>query len=360
MTSNLNVEKTEFMIYYGHYFDYYPLMEKEGNMSYTEIEEGFEQIITEFYENVDKKSKNLNPKEFEISALDIYMQTMRVYNMPLTQEQVNLLSVIKDIGYEAKENLENGNGNLNHEQKEELQKKIFNGDRAVEIFASTNQGLVLSVAKKYFGCPLPIDDLIQAGNEGLLRAIQGYDYTKGYKFSTYATWWIRQRIVRTLENTSKAVRIPVHMGESIGKYNRTTQELTAQFGRNPTVEEIALATGFSKYKVKMIQSSIKPVVSLDQVFSDKEDITLGETLSSKDNVENTVLEILLKEKFEEILDTFPPRTAKILSLRYGLNGFPSMTFQEIGEKMGVTRERIRQIEQETFRKIREMYPDLQK
>ena len=284
-------------------------------------------------------------------TIGLYLKEVSRVPLLTAEEEVELAQRIER-GRIAREEL--AKGNASPRRRQELRLLIEDGWAAREHLITANSRLVISVAKKYMGRGVPFLDLIQEGNIGLIRATKKFDYRRGHKFSTYATWWIRQAVTRAIADQGRTIRAPVHMGDQINKLLRVQHQLTQQLGREPSVEELANKLEVPPKKVEnMIQVARRPL-SLETPTDDEEDSVLGDFIEDDEAAppDDTATYNLLREHLAEVLNSLPPREVRILQLRYGLLDGQAYTLEEVGRKMGVTRERVRQIEAQALSRLR--------
>lgn len=326
---------------------------KDGNLSYDEIGDAFEKFqidsddIDELYKTFEKEGINLVDKKDlkdDDEEVDVTKEDLSVPKGVTVDDPVRMY--LKEIG---KISL------LTAEEEVEIAKRMEAGDEsAKKELAEANLRLVVSIAKRYVGRGMSFLDLIQEGNLGLMKAVDKFDYTKGFKFSTYATWWIRQAITRAIADQARTIRIPVHMVETINKLVRVQRQLVQDLGRDPLPEEIAAEMNLDVERVREIQKIAQEPVSLETPIGEEEDSHLGdfipddEILSPQDAATFT----LLKEQLNSVLETLTEREKKVLTLRFGLDDGRARTLEEVGKEFDVTRERIRQIEAKALRKLR--------
>src|SRR5512144_2539043 len=284
-------------------------------------------------------------------TIGLYLKEVSRVPLLTAEEEVELAQRIER-GRMAREEL--ARGNVSPRRHQELRRLIEDGWAAREHLITANSRLVISVAKKYMGRGVPFLDLIQEGNIGLIRATKKFDYRRGHKFSTYATWWIRQAVTRAIADQGRTIRVPVHMGDQINKLLRVQHQLTQRLGREPSVEELATAMQVPVKKAEqMIQVARRPI-SLETPTDEDEDSVLGDFIMDEDSVApiDAVTSNMLREQITEILNSLPPREVRILQLRDGLVDGQSYTLEEVGKKLGVTRERVRQIEAQALSRLR--------
>lgn len=272
----------------------------------------------------------------------------------LTAEEEAALAQQMELGRAAAAKLELEEESYNPEERERLETQMQKGEEARQSLIRANTRLVISVAKRYLGQGIPFLDLIQEGNLGLMRAVEKFDYRRGYRFSTYATWWIRQAISRAVAEQGRVIRLPTHMGDKIRRVYRVARDLEQSSERTPTTEEIADEMGLDPRRVEWLMELARRPVSLEKPVGEDEDGELGELLVDRDAEEpsEAAYRSLLKKQLEEALETLSPREAQVLRLRYGFVDGRSYTLEEVGQKLNVTRERIRQIEAKALRKLR--------
>lgn len=327
---------------------------KDGKLTYEEIGDAFEKYeidsddVDELYKVFEKEGINLvdkkDSKDDDDDEVDVTKEDLSVPKGVTVDDPVRMY--LKEIG---KISL------LTAEEEVEIAKRMEEGDElAKKELAEANLRLVVSIAKRYVGRGMSFLDLIQEGNLGLMKAVDKFDYTKGFKFSTYATWWIRQAITRAIADQARTIRIPVHMVETINKLVRVQRQLVQDLGRDPLPEEIAAEMNLDVERVREIQKIAQEPVSLETPIGEEEDSHLGdfipddEILSPQDAATFT----LLKEQLNTVLETLTEREKKVLTLRFGLDDGRARTLEEVGKEFDVTRERIRQIEAKALRKLR--------
>jgi RNA polymerase primary sigma factor len=286
-------------------------------------------------------------------TVGLYLKEMSRVPLLSVDEELELAKRIER-GRQARKDLARLNGRGNSALRQEYECLIQDGVLAREHLIKANTRLVVSIAKKYIGRGVPFLDLIQEGNLGLMKAVEKYDYHRGFRFSTYATWWIRQTITRSIADQGRTIRVPVHMIDRIRQLYKLTHELEQALGRPPEVDEIASEMGLSNRKVQwMLRVSWLPL-SLESPVGDEEDSELG--MFVEDTITPSPIQSaysdLLRQKIEEVLSTLSPREARILRLRFGLDNGRTYTLEEVGQKFGLTRERIRQIEGKALRRLR--------
>jgi len=284
-------------------------------------------------------------------TIGLYIKEVGRVPLLTADEEVSLAKRI-ELGRMAREEL--AIGKVNDKRRFDLQQNIRDGWEAREHLITANSRLVISVAKKFMGRGVPFLDLIQEGNIGLIRSAKKFDYHRGYKFSTYATWWIRQAVTRAIADQGRTIRLPVHMGDQINKLLRLRHQLTQELGRDPNSEEIALMLDISPDKVEyMIRVARRPL-SLEMPTDNEADSVLGDFIPDDDSPlpADKAIQNLLKEHLSSVLEHLPPREVRVLQLRYGLLNGQLYTLEEVGRKMGVTRERVRQIEAQALSRLR--------
>jgi RNA polymerase primary sigma factor len=328
----------------------------------TEDEEETEEDSTEFTWDDEEESEALRQarKDAEMTAsadsVRAYLKQIGKVALLNAEEEVDLAKRI-EAGLYAAERLrqaDEASEKLVLQMRRDLRWIVRDGERAKNHLLEANLRLVVSLAKRYTGRGMAFLDLIQEGNLGLIRAVEKFDYTKGYKFSTYATWWIRQAITRAMADQARTIRIPVHMVEVINKLGRIQRELLQDLGREPTPEELAKEMDITPDKVLEIQQYAREPISLDQTIGDEGDSQLGDFIEDSEAVVavDAVSFTLLQDQLQSVLQTLSEREAGVVKLRFGLTDGQPRTLDEIGQVYGVTRERIRQIESKTMSKLR--------
>lgn len=326
----------------------------KGVVTYKEINEHFEEIeiapdrLEQVYDVLEKESIEIFEEiEKTIQEIEVTKEELEDMTVP---DGVNIddhvKMYLKEIG---KVSL------LTAEEETSLAKRMTEGDDvAKKHLAEANLRLVVSIAKRYVGRGMLFLDLIQEGNLGLIKAVEKFDYTKGHKFSTYATWWIRQAITRAIADQARTIRIPVHMVETINKLVRVSRQLVQELGREPTPEELAKELGMTVEKVREISKISQEPVSLETPIGEEEDSHLGDFIPDDEAPapSEAASFVLLKEQLVDVLKTLTPREEKVLRLRFGLDDGRQRTLEEVGKEFNVTRERIRQIEAKALRKLR--------
>jgi len=297
-------------------------------------------------------SHNIDLSQIEMDdSISLYLKEIGRVPLLTAEEEVELAKRMER-GELAQQRLEEGVEDPI--EREYLLWVVRDGERAQEHLIKANSRLVVSVAKKYVGRGVPFLDLIQEGNIGLIRAVNKFDYRRGYKFSTYATWWIRQAVTRAIADQGRTIRVPVHMYEQINRLTRTSRQLVQELGREPTTEEIAEALGVSTKKVEQVIRVSQRPLSLEMPVGEEEDSYLGDFIPDEDAQSPTdeASRQLLREVIDEIFASLSPREVRILQLRFGLVDGYNYTLEEVGRKFGVTRERIRQIEAQALGRLR--------
>ncbi|MBQ7467035.1 MAG: RNA polymerase sigma factor RpoD [Clostridia bacterium] len=318
---------------------------RTGSINIEEVSERFAKLNAEEIDEILQKIKDSGVKLVENTIIQNDEEIEDLINKASIDDPVKMY--LKDIGRVKL---------LSGDEEIELAVRMMNGDEeAKRRLSESNLRLVVSIAKRYVGRGLLFLDLIQEGNFGLMKAVEKFDYTKGFRFSTYATWWIRQSITRAIADQARTIRIPVHMVETINKEVRASRALLQKLGREPTTEEIAKEMGISEEKVREIQKIAQETISLDTPVGEEEDTNLGTFLQDETaaNPSDAATNLMLKEQLLDVLSTLTPREQKVIMLRYGVEDGHPRTLEEVGKEFNVTRERIRQIEAKALKKLRQ-------
>lgn len=318
---------------------------RTGSINIEEVSERFAKLNAEEIDEILQKIKDSGVKLVENTIIQNDEEIEDLINKASIDDPVKMY--LKDIGRVKL---------LSGDEEIELAVRMMNGDEeAKRRLSEANLRLVVSIAKRYVGRGLLFLDLIQEGNFGLMKAVEKFDYTKGFRFSTYATWWIRQSITRAIADQARTIRIPVHMVETINKEVRASRALLQKLGREPTTEEIAKEMGISEEKVREIQKIAQETISLDTPVGEEEDTNLGTFLQDETaaNPSDAATNLMLKEQLLDVLSTLTPREQKVVMLRYGVEDGHPRTLEEVGKEFNVTRERIRQIEAKALKKLRQ-------
>jgi RNA polymerase primary sigma factor len=306
-------------------------------------------------EAIEEEGFDLSQIEID-DSISLYLKEIGRVPLLTAEEEVALAKRMEK-GREARKKLSQGVEDW--EERERLLWYVRDGQAAQEHLIKANSRLVVSVAKKYVGRGVPFLDLIQEGNIGLMRAVQKYDWRKGFRFSTYATWWIRQAITRAIADQSRTIRLPVHMGDSISRYRKTLNILAQELGRQPTPEEVAEAMAVAPEKIHQIVQAAQRTISLETPIGSEDETSLGDLIA--DEVSETPYEAasesMLKRDVSAALDTLTPREKLVLQLRFGLGHSHQHTLAEVGEQLQISRERVRQIENEALQKLRRLDGD---
>lgn len=367
ITRLIDIGKRKSYVTIDDIFEVFPEAEKESD----KLEEAFATLVSAGIPYIDDDDQAPEPTEKELEkdkeheqqgdfleniqsddSVGLYLKEISRVPLLSAEEEVGLSQRIER-GKMAREEL--ARGRVRKKRRKQLRKIIKKGWKARDHLIMANSRLVISVAKKYVHRGVPFLGLIQEGNIGLIRATKKFDYRRGFKFSTYATWWIRQAVARAIADKGRTIRVPVHMIDRISKLLRVRHQLKQQFNRDPSVKELSAALGEPPRKVRYMIKVAKRPLSLQTPIGDERDSELGELIENDDipSPEEEATKELLKEHLDTILEHLPAREVYVLKLRYGLLNGKAYTLEEVGQKIGVTRERVRQINAQALRRLRE-------
>jgi RNA polymerase primary sigma factor len=333
---------------------------KDARIPYVKEDESAAKIVDDFSEvqgveelgelDIEPESADLNEVATD-DMLKLYIKEASQVPLLTGEQEIEIARRIEQ-GRNAQQELTKHNGKT--KGRDDLLAQVEQGRQARDRLIRANVRLVISVARKYLGRGMPFLDLIQEGNIGLMRAIRNYDYHRGFKFSTYATWWIRQAVTRALAEQSRTIRLPVHMSDQVGRMIREQNRLSQVFGRNPTNQELAEALGTTPDHVDQMKDVVRQPISLQTPVGEDEDEVLGDFVEDTQagNPEETVSELLANEELMKMLEKLPNRELEVLRLRYGLGPQEPLTLNEVGRRLGITRERVRQLEIQAIERLR--------
>lgn len=325
-------------------------------LSGTEIAEEFNPFLIPSPNEIELSEEEDNEEtssHFPEDILDLYLREMASVPLLSHQEEIELARRFER-GKQAQQELANAKRKLSKRKLEQLKALIQDGFAAREHLIKANTRLVISIARRYIGCGVPLSDLIQEGNMGLIRAVEKFEYQRGFRFSTYATWWIRQAVMRAIAMQSRTIRLPVYLGDRVRQFQNVAHALEQDLGRPPTLQELACELREPPEKVHWVLQMSQSPLSLEDPYGDEEDAEFGAFIEDEaaEQPYDAVQQLMLREQVEQALATLSPREARVIRLRYGL-GYPNqLTLEEVGDKFGLTRERIRQIELQALRRLR--------
>ncbi len=304
-------------------------------------------------ESSETETGEENLEHLPEDSLDLYLREMAAVPLLSHQEEIDLARRFER-GKQAQLELANAKRKLSRKKLAELKDLISDGLAAREHLIKANTRLVISIARRYIGCGVPLSDLIQEGNLGLIRAVEKFEYQRGFRFSTYATWWIRQAVMRAIAMQSRTIRLPVYLGDRVRQFHHVAHSLEQDLGRPPTVQELARELDETPERVHWVLQMSQTPLSLEDPYGEEEDAEFGAFIEDEmaEQPYDAVQQMMLQEQVEHALSTLSPREARVIRLRYGLGCQRQMTLEEVGDKFGLTRERIRQIELQALRRLR--------